>query len=203
MLTEAKKRVQALQSLMQDQDISVAVFTDQSSIAYLAGFWGYLGIEFGRPTCLVVYPDKEPVVITPFMESEMVAAMTWVEDVHVWHDSGPNSWGAVLAKALGVDAKSKGGQIWIEQGTIPAIIRNFFDETYLDATLSDISPILASLRVIKSPLEIDIMRKAGEIGGAMMKAAEQSLKEGAPEYESALAIMAAGTRASAGFLTGQ
>lgn len=45
------------------------------------------------------------------------------------------------------------------------------------------------------------MARAGEIAGAMMAAAEGSLAEGAPEYESALAVINAGTRKAAGFLT--
>jgi Xaa-Pro aminopeptidase len=45
------------------------------------------------------------------------------------------------------------------------------------------------------------MRQAGEIAGAMMQAAEGALAEGAPEYEAALAVIDAGTRKAAGFLT--
>jgi Xaa-Pro aminopeptidase len=59
MLNEARQRTQNLQKKMQDLGIEVALFTEESSIAYLAGFWGYLGIEFGRPTMLVVYRDRE------------------------------------------------------------------------------------------------------------------------------------------------
>ena len=55
--------------------------------------------------------------------------------------------------------------------------------------------------MIKSPEEIEIMRKAGEIASAMMAAAHGALKEGAPEYEAALAVINAGTRKAAGFLT--
>ena len=49
--------------------------------------------------------------------------------------------------------------------------------------------------MIKSPEEIEIMRQAGEIAAAMMSAAQGALKEGAPEYEAALAVINAGTRA--------
>jgi Xaa-Pro aminopeptidase len=57
------------------------------------------------------------------------------------------------------------------------------------------------MRMIKSPEEIKVMRQAGKIAGAMMAAAEGALAEGAPEYEAALAVINAGTRAAAGFLT--
>lgn len=197
MLEEAKIRTQALQTRMKDEDIQKAVFTDESSIAYLAGFWGYLGIEFGRPTMLVVDADDAPVVITPLMESEMVAAMTWVEDVRTWEDMGQHTWGRALAGALG----DKPDAIYIERNTIPAIVRNHLDDTYPGVPLRDISPVLGAMRTVKSPFEIGVMKEAGQIAGAMMAAAHNSLAEGAPEYESALAVIEAGSRKAATFLT--
>jgi len=69
MLDEAKQRCITLQNRKQELGISHAVFTSESSIAYLAGFWGYLGFEFGRPSMLVVRTEGDPIVITPLMES--------------------------------------------------------------------------------------------------------------------------------------
>ncbi|MCH9824734.1 MAG: Xaa-Pro peptidase family protein [Alphaproteobacteria bacterium] len=197
MLDEAKTRTLALQARMQDMGIRRAVFTDESSIAYLAGFWGYLGIEFGRPTMLVVDVETAPIVITPLMESEMVGAMTWVEDVRTWEDMGQRTWGRALAGALG----DKPDEIWVERSSIPAIVRNHLDETYPGVPIKDVSPVLGALRMIKSPFEIQVMKEAGQIAGAMMAAAHGSLREGAPEYESALAVIDAGSRKAASFLT--
>jgi Xaa-Pro dipeptidase len=45
------------------------------------------------------------------------------------------------------------------------------------------------------------MSQTGSIAGAMMQAAHESLAEGVPEYESALAVINAGTKKAAGFLT--
>lgn len=190
MLQEARERTLILQSRMQAEGIELAVFTDESSIAYLSGFWGYLGIEFGRPSMLVVAASDAPVVITPLMESEMVGAMTWVENIRTWEDTGENSWGRALSQSLG----NKPAEIWIEKPSIPAIVRNFLDEVYPGVPLKDIAPLLGAMRVIKSPFEIGVMKEAGEIAGAMMEAAHESLSEGAPEYESALAVIAAGSR---------
>jgi Xaa-Pro dipeptidase len=197
MLDEAKTRTLALQARMQDMGIRRAVFTDESSIAYLAGFWGYLGIEFGRPTMLVVNAESAPIVITPLMEAEMVGAMTWVEDVRIWEDIGQRTWGRALAGALG----DKPDEIWVERNSIPAILRNYLDETYPGVSIKDISPVLGALRMIKSPFEIQVMKEAGQIAGAMMAAAHGSLRAGAPEYESALAVIDAGSRKAASFLT--
>jgi len=197
MLDEAKSRTRVLQGVMAQRGIPFALFTDESSIAYLAGFWGYLGIEFGRPTMLVVPAEGEPVVITPLMEFEMVAEMTWVQDVRTWEDAGQRSWARVLSEVL-PEAVT---EIWLELLQVPALVRAFLDERYKGVTLADIGPVLGAQRMIKSPLEIDVMRQAGEVAGAMMAAAHGSLRAGAQEYESALAVIDAGTRKAAGFLT--
>lgn len=197
MLEHAKKRTVELQARMKEAGIQKAVFTDESSMAYLAGFWGYLGIEFGRPTMLVVDADEAPIVITPLMESEMVGEMTWVDDVRTWEDIGQRTWGRALAGALGENPS----EIWIERASVPAIVRNHLDETYPGVPLKDISPVLGAMRMIKSPFEIEVMKQAGQIAGAMMAAAHESLQEGAKEYESALAVIDAGSRKAAGFLT--
>ncbi|MBZ0218751.1 MAG: aminopeptidase P family N-terminal domain-containing protein, partial [Fimbriimonadaceae bacterium] len=39
-----KRRMQEFQSRIRDLKIDLALLTDEDSIAYLAGFWGYLGI---------------------------------------------------------------------------------------------------------------------------------------------------------------
>jgi len=201
MLDEAHQRTHSLQSRMCENSIPLAIFTDESSIAYLAGFWGYLGIEFGRPTMLVVPADAPPIVITPLMETEMVSAMTWVDNIVSWEDSGQRGWHRLLGTEIRQHLGDDPAAIWIEKPYMPALVRNYFDETFRNAALLDISPILGAMRMIKSPLEIEVMRQAGQIAGAMMAAAHQSLQAGAHEYESALAVIDAGTRAAAGFLT--
>jgi Xaa-Pro dipeptidase len=197
MLDQARQRTRLFQQRLKEEGIDVAVLTDQSSIAYLAGFWGYLSVEFGRPTFLIVRPDAAPVVVTPMMESEMVSAMTWVEDIMTWEDAGTNRWEAVLARAIG----AKPGTIAAEIAIMPAVVRNWFDATHPAAKLRDAAPILGAMRMIKSPEEIAVMRQVGSIAGAMMQAAEGALAEDAPEYEAALAVINAGTRKAASFLT--
>jgi Xaa-Pro aminopeptidase len=197
MLEQARQRTKEFHRRLNDAGIDVALVTDESSIAYLAGFWGYLSVEFGRPTFLVLKRDEEPIVVTPLMESEMVGKMTWVEKVMPWTDAGESRWENVLAKAIGGSPKTIG----VEAGVLPAIVRNWLDERMPGTTLANISAILGEMRMIKSPEEIAVMRQAGKIAGAMMAAAEGGLAEGAPEYEAALAVINAGTRAAAGFLT--
>ncbi len=196
MLEEAKQRTLNFQRRMREAEIVKAVFTDESSIAYLAGFWGYLGIEFGRPTLLIVHADDAPTVITPLLEHEMVSAMTWVDDVRSWEEIGGKSWRKVTADVLGKNLSV----IYVEHMSIPSLVRHFLADCYPGVPHADISPVLGAMRMIKSPEEIAVMRQTGEIAVAMMKAAEESLAPGIPEYETALAVIHAGTRKAAEFL---
>jgi Xaa-Pro aminopeptidase len=131
------------------------------------------------------------------MESEMVGAMTWVENIMTWEDVGAGRWENVLAKSLGNVPKT----VAVELNALPAVVRNWFDTVLPDTTLQDVAPLLGAQRMIKSPEEIEVMRQAGQIAGAMMTAAQGALAEGAPEYEAALAVIDAGSRKAAGFLT--
>jgi len=197
MLEHAKARLRELQDYMKDTGINVALLTDESTIAYYAGFWGYLSVEFGRPTFLIVSADGDPIVVTPLMESEMVTAMTWVPDVRTWEDSGPNHWDTVLAGIFGTLPRRLG----VEKTVLPGLVRNWLESVSDSVELTDVSPLIAKMRTVKSPFEIGIMKQAGMVAAAMMSAARESLAEGVPEYEAALAVINAGTRAGADFLT--
>lgn len=189
-------RTREFQERLGAAGIDVAVLTDEDSISWLGGFWGYLGIEFGRPTVMLVPRNSEPIVITPLMETEMVSEMTWVQDVRSWEDAkGPVHWDAILDVALGA---LRAETIGVEKLKLPALVSDHFGGS---SALSDVNPILSEMRMIKSAEEIAIMRQAGQIAIAMVDGGKNALAEGVQEYEVALAIIAAGTRAAAGFLT--
>jgi Xaa-Pro aminopeptidase len=131
------------------------------------------------------------------MEAEMVSSMTWVDQIRPWEDSGPDGWRQVMAEVIGPQPDS----IAIERNRVPALVRNALDEGFAGLPLTDVSPLLAAQRMIKAPDEVAIMHQTGRVAVAMMKAAENSLAEDVPEYESALAVIEAGTRAAAGLLS--
>ena len=104
----------------------------------------------------------------------MVAEMTWVKEIRRWEDAGQNSWALALSACLPDVPK----ELWIEQMEISAIVRHFIDDTYPSAHLRGIGLILGAQRMIKSPLEFEVMKEAGEIAGAIMAAAHGSLRVG-------------------------
>ena len=199
MIAQMKARSAELQRRMADAGVDLALLTDQDTIAYYGGFWGYLGVEFGRPTFLLIPRDGAPAVITPLMECEMVGDMTWVEDVRPWEDAGAERWDAVLARAL--EEHGAGARLGWERLKVPALVLDVLEAGVGRARFADITRLIGDMRVIKSPEEIEIMRQAGQVAVAMVEAGKAALGEGVPEYEVALAVLAGGTRKAAAFLS--
>jgi Xaa-Pro dipeptidase len=199
MLNLTRQRTTELQLRLSDAGIDLALLTDQDSIAYFGGFWGYLGVEFGRPTFMLIPAEGECSVITPLMESEMVTAMTWVEKILPWQDAGPERWENVLRRALPGNVSSSA--IGWEALKTSALVSVGIDDLIGRNNMREISGMIGEMRMIKSTAEIEIMHQAGQVAIAMVEAGKQALGEGVPEYEVALAVLGGGTRKAASFLS--
>ena len=192
-----KKRVIEFQTRIADQDIDLAVIHDPDNIYFLSGFWGYLGMDFGRPTILVIPRTGTPTLITPGLEAEMAANMTWVEDIREWTDGIDGEWQTLLDNLLDSSKIINAG---VEPFRTHPVVFNYIRQKFSDSYLKDISKILAEMRMIKTPEEIEVMRQAGQVAVAMCEAAVRTIAEGVPEYEISLAAIAGGTRKAAEFL---
>lgn len=195
-----KNRALELKSRIAGSGLDAILLTDEDSIAYVAGFWGYLGVEFGRPTMVIVPANGECIVITPLMELEMSSQMTWITDVRPWEDGKNGEWRTVLQKAV---SDLKLNNVGIEKLKVPPLVGEFLTGSFgrSDVAFQDCTRLIGEMRLIKSPEEIAIMRQAGEVAIAMVEGGKAALAEGVPEYEIALAVIASGTRKAAGFLT--
>lgn len=147
-------------------------------------------MEFGRPTILVVSGD-ECVLITPSMEAHMAEAEARVDRFVFWNDGLGEEWRAELPAML------RGG-VGVEADAMPPMVRRFVD-AHVDA-VRDVAPVLGAMRIIKSGAELQLARHAGQVAGAMMQAARDTIGDGVAEFEVALATSAAGTRAAAALL---
>ncbi len=191
-------RAVELQRRMADEHVDVMLLSDPDSIYYISGYWGYLGVEFGRPTLIVVPQTGDCAIVTPLMESGMASNMTWIQDIRKWEDGVDGEWASPLRELL---AKYMHGSLAIERLRMPALVSEFLRSEFVKAKFVDGSRMLGEMRMIKSPDEIAVMRQAGQVAVAMTQAAEGVIAEGVPEYEVALAVIAGGTRKAAEFLS--
>ena len=197
MENEFKQRTLELQRRLSDGGIDVLVITNPDSIYYLAGFWGYVGIEFGRPTVLVVPKAGEPVLIVGQVEGEMAEAMTWLDDIQVFADGVGDEWMTPLRNVI---QRYKVRNLGVEIDRIPGLVFEFLRQEFGSQSVVDGGGILMEMRMVKTPEEIEILRQASQVATAMAAAGKAVIAEGVPEYEVALAAVVGGTRKAAEFL---
>ncbi len=190
-------RVAALQELLRQHDIALALITDDDSVYYFSGFHDHLHMEFGRPTVLAVPREGECRLLTPSIELEMAQRMVSWAQIEPWQDGVDEEWRGPLGRMIEGAGR---GSIGIELQGMPPLVRRFVDDAANGKDLTDITPIVARMRMLKSEAELDLARHAGEVAEAMMAAGREAIGEDVPEYEVALATAAAGTRKAAELL---
>jgi len=174
--------MQTLRAQMGRSGIDVALIADEDNIYYLTGYYDYLYMDFGRPTILVVPRDGDSLLITPVTDLNTAEANARVDSIAAWNDGAGQEWRTELPGAR------KGAKcIAIEPDHMPPLVRRYLDDLLPAGGLADVTPILADMRMIKSPQELQLARHAGEVANAMMAAGRAAIGAGVPEYEVAIA----------------
>ncbi len=76
-----------------------------------------------------------------------------------------------------------GADPWDSQTTREVAFKNLLNQRYPQFEIKDLSPILDAMRLIKSPKEIELIRKATEIAGLALIESMRSTKPGIYEYQ--------------------
>jgi len=148
---EYASRMQSLQGAMRQLDVDVFVVSAFDSIFYLTGA-GFEPLE--RPFFLLVFRDRPAKLLVPLLDCEHMKKARNVssEDIHTYRDfPAPvaEAWSARL-NAHNADA----GRVGVE----PSIPKCVYDE--ISASSLVVAPLVEQLRLVKSPTEIELIRRA-------------------------------------------
>ena len=190
-----KKNLENLRTSLQKNNIDIAIITDDDSLYYFTGYFDYLHMSFGRPTLLLVPKDSETVLITPLIDVHLVSKNCPVDKIITWNDGVGDEWREHLPKYI-----KKNLNIGIEKFKISTLVLNYISSLTEEKFLSNITPTLDSIRMIKTKEELKIAKSAGKVAEAMMNAGKEAIGDNVPEYEVALATSQAGTRKAAEIL---
>lgn len=190
-----ESRMTALRSEMGNSGVDVAVITDDDNVYYLTGYYDYLHMEFGRPTVLIVPKDGPTLLITPTIDLNSAKSSARVDRISAWNDGMGKEWREELPGAV-----KSAGKVGIEPGHMPPLVRAYVDELVSQEKLCSVTPILTKMRMIKSPFELQLARHAGEVASTMVAAGRDTIADGVPEFEVAIATSQAGTRKAAELL---
>ena len=190
-----KKNLLKLREKMKENNIDLAVITDDDSLYYFTGYHDFLHMEFFRPTILLVPKNDENILVTPLLDVLLVPKDSPVDNVKTWNDGIGNEWREFLPNII-----KNNKNIACEKYKINATVSIYLSDLMNGRPMGDMTQILSNLRMIKTDEELKIARHAGEVAMAMMEGAKKAIGHNVPEYEIALAQSQAGTRKAAELL---
>ena len=190
-----EKNMNIFRQRLEKNDIDVALITDDDNVYYLTGYYDYLHMDFGRPTILVVLREGQSILITPSIDFNSAESLARVDRIVSWNDGVGNEWREELPK-VAMNAM----KVAIEPNHIPPVVHSYLVELIEAEKLENASSLLSDMRMIKSDMELQLARHAGEVANAMMTAGRSAIGTGIAEFEVAIATSQAGTRMAAKLL---
>jgi Xaa-Pro aminopeptidase len=190
-----KNNLLKLRNKMKENNIDLAVITDDDNLYYFTGYHDFLHMDFNRPTILLVPKDDESTLITPLLDVLLVPEDTPVGNIVTWNDGIGDEWREFLPKII-----KQNKNIACEKYKINATVSTYLSDLMSGKPMENITPIISNIRMIKTDEELKIARHAGEVGMAMMEGAKKVIAHNVPEYEIAIAQSQAGTRKAAELL---
>lgn len=183
-LHELSQRLDDAAETAQEVDIDALLITPSADLGYLCG---YNAKPLERLTCLVITPDRTPVLIVPLLERAAAQASLVGDlpvDVMAWSENDDPY--ALIAKVLPSEAKRIGldNHMWAERVLALRIALPNFEQVLAGSVLSE-------LRMRKSPGEIDALREAGAAIDRVHARMGEWLRPGRTELEVGTDIAAA------------
>lgn len=183
-MSEYNRRLRDLRARMAKQDVDALLVTTPENICYLTGFESPGHYYFNA---LVVPQDGEPFMVPRQLEDSGVQALTWVEISRPYQDNEhPIDKLAQVMTEQNLQHKRVGYERMSWFFTAPQQERLF--NTLSKATFIDCSMIVEQGRLIKSDLELDLMRQAARTSEAGMQAGIEAVEAGATENDVAAAM---------------
>jgi len=148
---EHQRRLSALQQEVARLDLDLFIVTSFESIFYLTGA-GFEPLE--RPFFLLIRPQRSPTLLVPKLDADHMKKAHGVQPENIvayreYPAPETRSWPRLLKNCIGEDERI---------GVEPGLRREISDE--LDEYSPRTAALVEALRLIKSPAEIEMIRRA-------------------------------------------
>ncbi len=182
------QRLDRLRARIREADLAAVVLVHPPNLRYLVGFHSN---AYSRPLTLVVPADGNPTLLVPRLEELQAREMTRLADLrsYVEWDEGSAAGGRLDAewRALLVDVLADRGlaaaRLGIERAVLMGGAEHGLHAALPRVTWSDASGWVESLRLFKSPDEVEHHRRAGQLAAAGLDAGLAVARAGGSELE--------------------
>ncbi|MBW1961474.1 MAG: aminopeptidase P family protein [Deltaproteobacteria bacterium] len=175
---EYDRRLSAVQKEMGSKDIDVLLLFAPTNLFYLTA---YHTIGYTNYQCLLVPRSGIPVLVVRLLEKPVAEASSWLDEVFAYEDHEDPA-GAVKRALQETGWISR--RLAAEQTSPFLNARQYLHlQSIIGKEFVDGSDIVESVRVVKSPLELECYRSAARCTEAGMSAVLEAIAEGKTENE--------------------
>ena len=183
---EYEARIEGVRRAMAEANVDVFVVRHPPNVYYLSGHQSFA--MFGGE-CVILPLNGDPTLIVHPPELGTALLHTWMDEVHGYPDRAHEEYQAELLKGQGF----AGARVAVEN-SLAGMTPEGFDtlrRSLPGAELVDGSGFVASVKITKSPQEIEYLRQAARITDAGIMASIDAAAEGATDND----VAAAGNQA--------
>ena len=166
------KRIEKLQQVMRNKEISAALLMQHRDLYYYAGT--------AQPCNLFIPAEGEPVLFVR-RAMEMTKKDTWLENLQYSAKLGP-------IKELLDKSYFQGGKLGVEEDVLPASLYNRIKREFEGFELVNISPEILEQRAIKEPEEQEELRETARLFKVAHETIIENLAPGISEMELAAEV---------------
>ncbi|MGE0212298.1 MAG: M24 family metallopeptidase [Parvibaculaceae bacterium] len=177
---EYASRIKKTIAAMEEAKLDGLLMFHQESMYYLTGYDTF-GFCFFQ--CLYLGADGTLALLTRAPDLRQAQKTSIIEDIRIWTDQAgarPADQLKDMLKSLGAKGKRLGfesnsyGLTHANGVAVTSTLKGF-------CKLEDATDLVNRIRMVKSPAELDYVRKAGKLGDAALKAAVEIARAGADE----------------------
>ncbi|MHC4049440.1 M24 family metallopeptidase [Bradyrhizobium sp. 25ACV] len=197
---EYLRRLAEVKSEMSRRDVDALVVTSWANVTYLTGSLSRMHALHGlvitlrdeEPTMVVRSMDGPGVIHHSFMDRRKVIAYS---EAFV-ANAEKNGFDAVIDFLLDAGVANRG--VGLELGNLTAQAAEKFKARLWNAKIVDCTKVVDWIRIVKSDLEIRVMREAAAIADTAIMRATEVIRPGVREGDAAAEIQAAQVRGAKG-----
>lgn len=186
-LEEFGNRVEAARAVMRKLEIDALLVTSEANFRYMTGYILQAPVQIARPRYFVLPLEGTPCAIVPKTNVDGMRQTTWLEDIRSWVAPCPEDDGVTLVAEALRAALRRYGRIGAEIGAEARLGMPVLDYMRLIKLLTprhvvDGEAVFRRIRMVKSPAEIDRIRRIAQIVSASFDALPGLLRIGDTEW---------------------
>ncbi|MBV9518733.1 MAG: aminopeptidase P family protein [Hyphomicrobiales bacterium] len=200
-IEEFTARCGRIRKQMQAQGLDGLFLMQPMNVWYVSGFWEYVPI---RIQAVLVPAEGDCVFIVSKNEYEYAVKSSWISDIRYYTEfpeqgrhQNPYDLIADAIRDRGLERAVLG----FEEDFMPVSDYGHLTGLLPQMRFKEGSSVLKRCRMVKSPYEIDLLKKAGAVACAGWHASVQVARAGIREFEIGEAAREAATRTAASFMS--